>query len=316
MTTLELISGELETSTAETWSDILGDAIPRIVPAEDSDWQRNGSALAMVIVDALLDGDAAALQSAVDPLRDHVATLRDPGEATSEARGWLLALLAVLRWGLQRLPSAEDLVLRQETQAREFLEHLRDHGLRSSAQLKEAIGTDDSQISRVGRGLLAAGLVLQRRSGRQAFWELTPRGAQLMRRADHDHDEPQHDAGGGGGASRGGRQSRSRKSGETHSRRTRGTGARSAAVPAAALLYRGGATHETRFVVETDNGWKISTIIDGRAVRTFDEKNAAVERAREILDNLGGGTIQPVDRRGKKLKPIPVVPRAKRSKTA
>lgn len=316
MTTFELISSELETPTADTWSDILGDAIPRIVPAEDSDWQRNGSALAMVIVDALLDGDAAVLQSTVDPLRDHVATLRDSSAATSEARGWLLACLAVLRWGLQRLPSTTDLVLRQETQAREFLEHLNDHGLRSSAQLREAIGTDDSQISRVGRGLLAGGLVLQRRAGRQAFWELTPRGAQLMRQTDRDHDGPQHDAGGDGGGGHRSQRRGSRQTGEARSRRIHRATPKAAAGAATGVYYSGPTSRDTRFVAETNNGWKISTSEGGRAFQTFDAKEAAVERSREILKKRGGGEIHVTLKSGKKLKPIVVAPHAKRSNTA
>jgi DNA-binding MarR family transcriptional regulator len=269
----------------------------------------------MVIVDALLDGDAAALQSALDPLRDHVAALRDPSESTSEARGWLLACLAVLRWGLQRLPSAGDLVIRQETQAREFLEHLRDHGLRSSAQLKEAIGTDDSQISRVGRGLLAGGLVLQRRGGRQVFWELTPRGVQLMRQTNRDHDGPQQHAGGGGGRHRSPRGG-SRQTGETRSQRTHRAAPRAAGGSATGVYYSGPSIPDTRFIVETESGWKISTTADGRASQIFDAKDAAVRRSREILKKRAGGEIHVTLKSGKKLKPIVVAAEARRSNTA
>jgi DNA-binding MarR family transcriptional regulator len=63
-----------------------------------------------------------------------------------------------------------------------MLRALEREGPQTSTQLRDDLATSDSQISRTGQQLLAHGLVSQRRVGRQALWELTPRGGELVRR--------------------------------------------------------------------------------------------------------------------------------------
>src|SRR5688572_18262616 len=93
-------------------------ALERLAHVDPSQagWDQELLAVTMGIVDALLEADAPALQSATDPLRDRLAQLFDEGGNAREVRGWLLALLSVTRWGLERLPDPDELRLARNTQ--------------------------------------------------------------------------------------------------------------------------------------------------------------------------------------------------------
>jgi DNA-binding MarR family transcriptional regulator len=149
-----------------------------------SSWEPELSAITLDFVDALLEADVDALEQAADPLRDELARLFDDQGHVREIRGWLLALLALTRWGVQRLPATAELELAQNTQAWRFLTALGRSQPLGSSELREQLGTSDSQVSRVGRDLIARGLVVQRRLGRHAHWELTPRGRKLLKTGD------------------------------------------------------------------------------------------------------------------------------------
>jgi hypothetical protein len=162
----------------------------------DAAWEAELSAVSLALVDAILHSDVEALEAASDPLRDALARLFEDAGHAREIRGWLLGMLAFTEWSLQRLPSAAELELAQDSHARLFLEALSNSEMPlSSGELKGILDTDDSQLSRLGRKLLGRGVVVQRRVGRTARWELTPRGRQLLRQAQEPHSPAAQGAG-------------------------------------------------------------------------------------------------------------------------
>lgn len=253
------------------------------INARAAGWDRQLSALTAVLVDTLLAGDTASLQAASDPIRDRLAQLygdeAEQGQGR-ELRGWLMALLAMTRLGLERLPAPEDLQYQQGTQPFQFLVSLTEERAMASSQIKEALSTGDSQVSRTGRDLIAAGLVLQRRAGRQALWELTPRGRQLVRRLEAEPTPAT---------------SRKQTSGPRPSASKTPANARrrrAAARPVAIRAYRGGAApREVRHVVPRGREWVVAKTSDGRPIARLETKQAALTRARTILGNLGGGKL-------------------------
>jgi hypothetical protein len=147
-------------------------------------WEADVSVAAMVIVEALLYSDAATLQELTEPLRDALSRSFDDDGQSWEVRGYLRGLLAATRLGLERLPDRSEIELAPGSHAQKMLRALAEAGPLNSAELRDRLHTSDSQLSRVGRNLLAHGLVVQRRAGRVAVWELAPRGRQLARRGD------------------------------------------------------------------------------------------------------------------------------------
>jgi AcrR family transcriptional regulator/DNA-binding transcriptional ArsR family regulator len=145
-------------------------------------------AVALGLVDALLEGDDETLARALDALRD--ARARANGD--QELVGWLDAAIAFAHWGLERLPSRA--AVAQGMQAHDFLRALQGDGsaatLRAdaspqlgSAELRRLLEIDETQVSRTGRRLLESGLVTRRKVGRQVFWQLTPRGQRALEEA-------------------------------------------------------------------------------------------------------------------------------------
>jgi hypothetical protein len=156
----------------------------RELEPDDRAWEAELSAVSLGLVDAILQADVVALESAPDPVRDALARMFEDTGHAREIRGWLLGILAITQWSLQRLPSPSELELGQDSHARRFLDALaRSDGSLASGEVRDLLSIDDSQMSRLGRKLLASGLVIQRRIGRTAHWELTPRGRQLQRQA-------------------------------------------------------------------------------------------------------------------------------------
>ncbi len=171
-------------------------------------WQTELSALSAGLADAIIHGDVESLEAVPERLRDGIAhMLEDTGHAR-EIRGWLLGLLALTEWSLQRLPSRAELELADDTQGHRFLGELeRAGGSLTGAELRERLGVDDSSLSRTGRKLLGRGLVTQRRLGRSARWELSPRGRQLLRHVQDAESPPAADGGAAGKTPRGRRHS-------------------------------------------------------------------------------------------------------------
>jgi AcrR family transcriptional regulator len=140
--------------------------VKRIARADDID------AVALGLVDALLAGDDQTLSGALDALRD--ARARGGGAE-------LDAAIAFAYWGLERLPSGG--AMAQGTQAFEFLRALDGARQVGSPELRRVLEVDETQVSRTGRRLLENGLVTRRKSGRQVFWQLTPRGQRALAEA-------------------------------------------------------------------------------------------------------------------------------------
>ena len=126
-------------------------------------------AVALGLVDALLERDHDTLAAALDALRD--ARAHADGE-------WLDAAIAFAHWGLERVPSQT--AVAQGTQAHEFLAALDGSPRLGSPELRRLLEIDETQVSRTGRRLLESGLVTRRKVGRQTYWDLTPRGQRAL----------------------------------------------------------------------------------------------------------------------------------------
>ena len=134
-------------------------------------------AVALGLVDALLAHDDRALEEALGELRAVRASADDDGNRA----GWLDALISAAHAGLERLPSRP--AIARGTQAHDFLSALATSAQLGSTELRHRLETDETQVSRTGRGLLEAGLVIRRKVGRQVFWQLTPRGKRALEEA-------------------------------------------------------------------------------------------------------------------------------------
>lgn len=157
---------------------VRGETITAALESLDAgrNWEAQLAAVAEVVVDALVRGDAATLAEVPDPVRDALARLFDARGNVREVRGYLVGILAVTRLGLERLPDHFAVAIAPDTHAASVLQTLAGDGTLSGAELRRRLGTSGPQLSRVGRQLLAGGLVVQRRAGREASWEITPRG--------------------------------------------------------------------------------------------------------------------------------------------
>ena len=134
-------------------------------------------AVALGLVDALLEGDGDTLAAALDALRDARARAGDDRELV----GWLDAAIACAHWGLERVPSPG--AVAQGTRAHDFLRVLDGPPHLGSTELRRLLEVDETQVSRTGRRLLESGLVTRRKVGRQVFWQLSPRGQRALEEA-------------------------------------------------------------------------------------------------------------------------------------
>ncbi|CNF27010.1 Uncharacterised protein [Mycobacterium tuberculosis] len=141
------------------------------------------SALGMLITDASLSADEPALTECQDGLQwlhRHYLDVDALDGAQREQHGRILGMIDVVHWALKRLPSGLQLALQPDGYAARFLVAVaRRQGL-SNQQLAAELGTDETEISRVGRKLLSAGVVWRRREWRHNAWDLTPRGRQYL----------------------------------------------------------------------------------------------------------------------------------------
>jgi AcrR family transcriptional regulator len=139
-------------------------------------------ALGLGLVDAVLAADAAALTAALTAFRRLRARAIDTETPSERLLGWLSAAIAFSYWGLERVRTEGAPAVADGTHAWHFIETLRDSDEVGSAELRERLGVDETEISRTGRRLLEAGLVARGKVGRQVFWRLTPRGRRLSGR--------------------------------------------------------------------------------------------------------------------------------------
>jgi len=150
-------------------------------PADDGRLE----ALALGLVDALLDADETTLRTSLAALRDArgrvLAADPEPGPERERLLGWLAGLIAVAQWALERLtPDSTLAAVPAGSQAYLFLQALERSPHVGSGELRQLLETDETQVSRTGRRLLERGLVSRRKVGRRVFWELTPRGRHAL----------------------------------------------------------------------------------------------------------------------------------------
>jgi AcrR family transcriptional regulator/DNA-binding transcriptional ArsR family regulator len=150
-------------------------------PADDGRLE----ALALGLVDALLDADETTLRTALEALRDvrgrALSAEPERGPELERLLGWLAGMIAVAHWALERLtPESTLAAVPAGSQAYLFLQALGRSTHVGSSLLRQLLETDETQVSRTGRRLLERGLVSRRKVGRQVFWELTPRGRRAL----------------------------------------------------------------------------------------------------------------------------------------
>jgi DNA-binding MarR family transcriptional regulator len=141
------------------------------------------SAFATFLVDAALDTDEESLDTALTWLQWQYGRRRltaSTPEASAE-RGALLGFIHVAQRALQRVPAASPIpAVEPGTHAARFLQVLSACPGLSNAKLAAELGVDETEVSRVGRGLIEKGLAARRRLGRLNSWEITPRGRHTL----------------------------------------------------------------------------------------------------------------------------------------
>jgi predicted NBD/HSP70 family sugar kinase/predicted transcriptional regulator len=142
------------------------------------------SALGMLVTDASLAGDEASLEEAQDGLQwlyRARAAVEAPSPDQLEQRGRLLGMIDITHWALRRLPSALQIGLDPSTHAARFLLGVAEQPGLSNQAIAAQLGIDQTQASRIGRRLLAAGVVWRRREWRRNSWDITPRGRDYLK---------------------------------------------------------------------------------------------------------------------------------------
>ncbi|NNN30484.1 ROK family protein [Streptomyces sp. S3(2020)] len=139
------------------------------------------TALGMLITDASLAADESALEAAHNGLRWlYGRYVRDGADIRAEQRGRLLGLIDVTYWSLRRLPSGLQLSLDPSSHAARFLvEIAREPGLNNET-LAERLDVDVTEVSRIGRRMLASGVAWRSRQWRHNSWDVTPRGMHYL----------------------------------------------------------------------------------------------------------------------------------------
>jgi DNA-binding transcriptional ArsR family regulator len=278
----------------------------REIDPRSESWEAELSAITSGVVDLLLASQVDALADATDPLRDALANAFDDAPHAREIRGWLLGLLSLTRWALQRLPSTDELEFVRGGLSGSFLQTLEGTVPRSSTELGNRLGTSAPQISRLGRELRARGLVVQRRLGRHAMWELTPRGRQLLRESsqrlttalDPRLVRPARPTTASSNGTSGARESHrapsrsSRSTGREHSGNGNDKGGRD--------------VHHV--LPNSDGGWRVAKTPKADAIEVTGTQREAVAKAREIIQHKGGGSVNVHARNGKTIKQINIAP--------
>jgi hypothetical protein len=140
------------------------------------------AALSMLLLDAILDWDEAALELVLSHL-PRLASLagRDGSREGIQVEGRLLALIEVAQRGIQRaLPSEFLGHLEPGSNSHQFLKQIEREPMLTNVALGIELDVGETEVSRIGRRLIQAGLVRKRRLGRTNQWLITPRGLQVL----------------------------------------------------------------------------------------------------------------------------------------
>jgi DNA-binding MarR family transcriptional regulator len=142
------------------------------------------NAVAMLIIDATLDGDEASLHAASRQLQFlyRALTKEDTRDrSVLEDRGRVLAFLDAAGWGLERTLALDVVAeLEQHSAAHEFLRAVSDSPGMTNTDIAKEIGISAAEVSRLGRRLADSSLAAKRRLGRRNHWEITPKGLQAL----------------------------------------------------------------------------------------------------------------------------------------
>jgi len=141
------------------------------------------SVLATFLVDATLDADEETLGTALTWLQWQYGRRRQTsGTPAADAEsGAFLGFIHIAQWALQRVPVASSVpAVEPGTHAARFLQALSAVPGLSNAKLAAELGADETEVSRVGRGLIEKSLATRRRLGRFNSWEITPRGRRTL----------------------------------------------------------------------------------------------------------------------------------------
>jgi hypothetical protein len=159
--------------------DRLAVALENAIPAPN---EGDLAALTMLLTDAILDWDEAALEFALAQLPRLAALAgRDDSREGARTEGRLLALLEVAQQGLQRVPPSDFLGhVESGSHSHKFLQEIEREPMRTNLALSLELEVGESEVSRIGRRLIQAGLARKRRLGRTNQWLITPRGVQVL----------------------------------------------------------------------------------------------------------------------------------------
>lgn len=141
-------------------------------------------AVRVLVVSAMQEEDDYSLRLVVEGLHRVHAIWRSAGNEDPvivEHRGEIRGLHNVASVGLERMvPLALLAELEPGSMGHQMLVLIAESPYVSNSDLVGELGTDKTQVSRVGTRLRAAGLARTRRAGRRNVWEITPRGAQTL----------------------------------------------------------------------------------------------------------------------------------------
>jgi hypothetical protein len=155
-----------------------------LVRAETPPQPQIFDALADTIVDLTLAGDGDALTAITRKLRVTVAGWQGrSGEEWANARGHVRALQVIAMTAGDRLPSSEVVSsISRGTHAHRMLQALADRESVRASVLAGELSVRADQLSRSAAQLTQELLVIRVKIGREVFWEITPRGRDVLER--------------------------------------------------------------------------------------------------------------------------------------
>lgn len=143
------------------------------------------TALAVLLEDAKLDGDEAALtkaQRGLQRLLGRQLLINLPSSRQSEQRGRVVQALEGVSWILRRMTPVNVVEqIERGSLAGRFLAVVADNPGVYSGEIAEHLDqAREDVVSRVGNRLMNSGLVRKQRVGRRKQWYVTPRGQHVL----------------------------------------------------------------------------------------------------------------------------------------